>query len=156
MFLIQIYFSNVKPIIYYISAACYLKLRFCCPNIKTSSRHTFKTSSRRPQRNNFLPPKTSSRRLQDVFKMSSEMSWKRLQDVFKTYLQDVFKTFSRRLEDVLKDEKLLSWRCVEDIFKTCVEDFFKTCLEDVFKTFWRPANVCCEVTWEWWFAKIVL
>ena len=46
------------------------------------SRHVFKTSSRRLQRNNFSSSKTSSRRFQDVF---------------KTSLQDVFKTSSRRL-----------------------------------------------------------
>ena len=45
---------------------------------KTSSRHVFKMSSRRLQRNNFSSSKTSSRRLQDV-------------------LQDVFNASSRRL-----------------------------------------------------------
>ena len=90
---------------------------------KTSSRHVFKTSSRRLQRNNFLSSKTSSRRLARC-----------LQDVFKTYLQDVFKTSSRRLQDVLQDEKLLRWWRFEDVFKTC--------LEDVFKISSRPTNVC--------------
>ena len=50
--------------------------RFVCFRdvLKTSSRHVFKTSLRRLQRNNFSSSKTSSRRfarsLQDVFKTS--------------------------------------------------------------------------------------
>ena len=50
--------------------------------LKTSSRHVFKTSSRR---------------LQDVFSLIIFCLPRRLQDVFKTSLQDVFKTSSKRL-----------------------------------------------------------
>ena len=74
--------------------------------LKTSSRHVFKTSWRRLQRNNFLSSKTSSRSFEDVFKSSCEMSTRRLQEVFKTYLQNVFKRSWKikhfYTEDVLK------------------------------------------------------
>ena len=68
--------------------------------LKTSSKHVFKTSSTRLQRNNFSSSKTSWRRLANT-------SWRHL---------------ARRLEDVLEDKKLLRWRRLEDVLKTCLED----------------------------------
>ena len=123
---------------------------------KRSSRHVFKTSSRRLQRNNFSSSKTSSRRLQDVLEDVKLLRWRRVEDVFKTCLQDVFKTclqdvfsvtifrlprrlqnvFARRLQDVLEDVKLSRWRRVKGVFKTCFETLFKTPS--------RPTNVCWE------------
>ena len=94
---------------------------------KRSSRHAFKTSSRRLQRNNFSSSKTSSIRLEDVFKTSCKRSSRRLQ-----------KVFARRLQDVLEDVKLLRWRRVEDVFKTCLKDDLKTSS--------RPTNVCWVVS----------
>ena len=75
--------------------------------LKTSSKHVFKTSSTRLQRNNFS---------------SSKTSWRRLEDVLKTFSRPL----ARRLQDVLEDEKLLCWRRLEDVFKTCSEDVLKT------------------------------
>ena len=46
--------------------------------------HVFKTSSRRPQRNNFLSSKTSSRRLQGDLEDVKLLHWRRVEDVFKT------------------------------------------------------------------------
>ena len=74
------WFHNIKPVISRLEDA-----------FKTSSRHVFKTSSRRLQRNNFSSSKTSSRCLQDVFKTSSrrlrrrkivtlKTCWRRLKD----------------------------------------------------------------------------
>ena len=83
--------------------------------LKTSSRHVFKTSWRRLQRNNFSSSKTSSRRLEGV-----------LREVLRTssrFLQDVF---ARRSQDVLENVWLLRWRRVEDVLKTS----------------WRPTNIC--------------
>ena len=77
-----------------------------------SSRHDFKTSSRRLQRNNLSFYKTNA------FRTSCKMSWRRLQNDFKR--------FSRHLQDVLEDVKLLRWRRLEDVLKTCLEDVFKT------------------------------
>ena len=109
---------------------------------KTSSRHVFKTSSRRLQRNNFSFSKTFSRRLARCLKGVFKTSWKTkncyAEGVLKTSSRHVLKTSSRRLEDVLEDKKLLSWRRVKDVFKTC--------LENVFKTSSRPTNVCWVAT----------
>ena len=68
-----------------------------------------KTSSRRPQRNNFWPSKTPWRHLANT-------SW-------------------RRLEDPLEDEKLLRWRRIEHVFKTCLGDVFKSSWRPT-KVFW--------------------
>ena len=59
-----------------------------------------KTSSRRPQCNNFSSSRASSRCLQDVF--------------------------ARSLQDVFEDEKLLRWRRFEDVFKTskCFQGYY--------------------------------
>ena len=89
--------------------------------LKTSSKHVLKTSSARPQRNNFS---------------SSKTSWRHLEDIS----QDVFKTSSRRLYDVLEDEILLRWIRLQDVLKTCLEDVLKTCLEDIIKTSWRQTK----------------
>ena len=86
--------------------------------LKTCSRHVFKTSSKRLQRNNFSSSKTSWRRLEDVWARRLCWSWSRRllkmyevgeyirldQDVLKTssedkderHLQDIFKTSSSR------------------------------------------------------------
>ena len=74
---------------------------------KTSSRHVFKKSSRRLQRNNFSFSKTSSRRLARC-----------LQNVFKTSLQDVFKTSWKTqncyAEDV-QDQQMFAGREYENL-----------------------------------------
>ena len=62
---------------------------------KRSSRHVFKTSSRRLQRNNFSSSKTSSRCLQDVLEDVKMLRWRRVEDEFKRCLEDVLKTSSR-------------------------------------------------------------
>ena len=62
---------------------------------KTTSRHVFKTSSRRLQPNNFSSSKTSSRCLQDVLEDVKMLRWRRVEDEFKRCLEDVLKTSSR-------------------------------------------------------------
>ena len=82
---------------------------------ETSSRHVLKTSSTRPQRNNFSSSKTSWRRLantsrgrlEDVLKTSRKTSWKLLGRQKNVTL----KTSSRHLED-------MSWRRLEDDLET--------------------------------------
>ena len=71
--------------------------------LKKSSRHALKTSSTRPQPNDFTPSKTSWRHLEDVFKTSRKTSWRRLGRRKIVSL----KTSSRRLEDMF-------WRRLED------------------------------------------
>ena len=61
--------------------------------LKTSSRHVFKTSSTRLERNNFTSSKTSWRRLEDVLKTS----WRRLEDA---WLRQIYYSWPKRLEDV--------------------------------------------------------
>ena len=92
---------------------------------KRSSRHVFKTSSRRLERKNFSSSKTSWRRLQDVFKTCLQdvfkTSWKTktcyAEDVLKTSSRHVLKTFLRLLEDQQmfagKRRKRLCWGCFD-------------------------------------------
>ena len=79
--------------------------------LKTSQRHVLKTSSARPQRNNFLSSNTSWRHLEDDLEDEKLLPWRRLQDFLKT-----------------------SWRRLEDVLKTCPEDVLKTFFQDVLKT----------------------
>ena len=76
--------------------------------LKTSQRNALKTSSVRPQLNNFLCSNTSWRRLEDDLEDEKLLPWRRLEDVLKT--------------------------CLEDVLKTCPEDVLKTCFQDVLKT----------------------
>ena len=64
-----------------------------------SSRHVFKTSWRRLQRNSFLSSKMSSRRIQDVFKTSWKMKYCYAKDVLMTLSGYVLKMSWRRLDD---------------------------------------------------------
>ena len=62
----------------------------------SSSRHVFKSSSRRLQCNNFSSSKTSSRRLQDVFARRLQEASSKTKNC---YAEDVLNTSSRCLED---------------------------------------------------------
>ena len=56
-----------------------------------------KTSSTRPQRNNFTSSKMSWRRLKDVLEDEKLLRWRCLEDVFKTCLEDVLKMSWRHI-----------------------------------------------------------
>ena len=94
-----------------------------------SSRHVFKTSSRRHQCNNLSSSKASSR------------SYARyLPDVFKTYLQDVFKTSSRSYGRRNIVTLNTCWR------------HLRACLEDVFQMFAGMVDISIITSlWPWRF-----